>query len=417
STSDSSADYLRAKTFLRPFGIVWLSRYISTHPILEYYYDIMDVQNKNAAVSRRHLIMDTTNPQDAVASQESNLLTRLSSWWATPPPSDETPLSLNLSLLSPELRLQIYTHLSTLSESRAKRSLGLFVTHTHTHTPTSELQRLFCIRHGLTNTRMLASKWHFEYLEHVFRVWSHEPRGKDCYIKDAVFAEYTQDWPGDIGLLRQTMRKRVFEFSNALQKWVDLAKEYGVDGGIAPVGVRLFIPSKGMGRAEEWGLHIKACLRRLVVLARRLREGRVRLFGKSQGSEYQRSTTDIAIVIGKERRSVEQREMFLERSVLSLKKAEDLGDKDSDERLQWQAKATAIIEELLAWIDEMQSSRTGDLELANLHDNILEDHPFPPKRKRVISAGFIAVALILAGFLFVCYTKPRDYCICRNSRE
>ncbi|KAI5261666.1 hypothetical protein E4T47_09408 [Aureobasidium subglaciale] len=373
----------------------------------------MDVQNKNAAVSRRHLTMDTTNPQDAVASQESNLLTRLSSWWATPPPSDETPLSLNLSLLSPELRLQIYTHLSTLSESRAKRG------------------------HGLTNTRMLASKWHFEYLEHVFRVWSFELRGKDFYIKDAVFAEYTQDWPGDIGLLRQTMRKRVFEFSNALQRWVDLAKEYGVDDGIAPVGVRLFISSKGMGRTEEWGLHIKACLQRLVVLARRLREGRVRLvlsflegetccwfhehepgkYGKSQRSEHQRSTTDIVIVIGKERRSVEQREMFLERSVLSLKKAEDLGDKDSDERLQWQAKATAIIEELLAWIDEMQSSRTGDLELANLHDNILEDHPFPPKRKRVISAGFIAVALVFAGFLFICYTKPRDYCICRNSRE
>ncbi|KEQ90594.1 hypothetical protein AUEXF2481DRAFT_44922 [Aureobasidium subglaciale EXF-2481] len=398
---------------------------MSTFPTIQYYYDIMDVQNKTPTVSQRHLMMDTPNPQDAVANQESNRLTRLSSWWATPPPSDETPLSFSLSLLPPELRLQIYTHLGTLSESRAKRCLGVFVT----HTPASELQRLFCKRHGLTNTKILASTWHFEYLEHVFRVWSFEPRGKDCYLKDAVFADYARDWPEDIGLLRKTMRKRVFKFPNAMQKWVGLAKEYGVDDGIAPVGVRLFIPSKGMGRAEEWGLRIKACLQTLVLLARRLREGRVRLvlsflegetccwfhehkpgkYGKPQRSGHQRSTTDIAIVIGKERRGGEQREMFLKRSVLSLKETEGFGDKDSDERLQWQANATAIIEELLAWIDEVQSSSTGDLELANLPDDILEDHLFPPRVKRRVLAGLMAIAFVLAGLLCVCYTKV----ICR----
>ncbi|KAI5205282.1 hypothetical protein E4T38_04318 [Aureobasidium subglaciale] len=78
----------------------------------------MDVQNKTPTVSQRHLMMDTPNPQDAVANQESNRLTRLSSWWATPPPSDETPLSFSLSLLPPELRLQIYTHLGTLMNFR-----------------------------------------------------------------------------------------------------------------------------------------------------------------------------------------------------------------------------------------------------------------------------------------------------------
>ncbi|KAI5205024.1 hypothetical protein E4T39_03137 [Aureobasidium subglaciale] len=212
----------------------------TTSPAMQhFFYEIMDFQNKHSAISQSHPMTDTPNSQDAEPDQKSKLLARLSSWWSTPPPSDETLTSSNLCLLPTELRLQIYTHLAALSESRAQHCLGVFVT----HTPASELQRAFLYTpldyriRGCWTRGGITSIW-----STFSRTWSFEPRGKDCYVSDAVFADYARDWPDDIERVRETMQRRILEFPNAIQRWMDLAKEYGVGDAIAPVEIRLFIP-------------------------------------------------------------------------------------------------------------------------------------------------------------------------------
>ena len=266
-------------------------------------------------------------------------------------------LSQGVSSLPPELRLIIWTDLALQMTSEEADALRGHITFSYV----TDIHKFLAEAHPILTTR-----YRDEYLETLFRItrftselseWCHS-------LRDVLIRANRHASPRSKEEARYMVAEKCLIYNEGLTRWINLASVHSVTSAIAPISIRLCIPS-GTGTApwmaspRDYKLLIEGCLSTLFRLVKYLPEGKVSLELVFNDYEMRWRTEhhiiELPITIGRHRRNRET-------SSASLKEHLDLFNKEHHsvkinvtQWLSWHAAVILFVDEILEYSESLSS--------------------------------------------------------------